>query len=252
MLPLCHVLCSVTALLYFGGAAAQAAEKLYSPYVSKGEVELEYFGAISVDDNATRDNEQDHQFALAYGVTDYWKTELYGNFSKDPGDNLTFNNIEWENIFQLTERGEYWVDVGASLAYEWSPKTSRADAFEGRLLLAKDVGKTSHVVNLIGEKEVGSGPKEAFEGKVLWSSRYRYSTVFEPGFEISSDFGELEDTGSFNDQKHAIGPVAYGKIPLNLAQKGDAIGYRAGYLFGVSHAAPDGDVLLQLEYELHF
>ncbi|MDX2095572.1 MAG: hypothetical protein SFW64_06515 [Alphaproteobacteria bacterium] len=231
---------------------AYAADKIYAPYVTKGELELEYFGSVSNDNNDSKDNAQKHQFAVGYGVTDYWFTEVYGKFSKPSQDNFQFSDVEWENIFQFTDRGEYWVDAGASLAYEWTPESDEADKMEARLLLAKEIGRTSHLLNAKAEKEVGGGPRASLEGKLLWSSRYRHTQTFEPGFEISSDFGELKHTGSFNEQKHAIGPAAYGKIPLNLTDKADSLKYRVGYLVGVSDAAPDGDALLHLEYELHF
>ena len=236
----------------FSGGSAMAAERIYYPYVTPGELEIEYFGSRSVDDDRGKNNVQKQQFSVGYGVNDWWKTEFYGKFEKEPQNNLTFDEWEWENIFQLTERGEHWVDVGAAFAYEWTPQSNRADTIEARLLLAKDVDKTSHVLNVIAEKNVGSGPKESLEGKLLWSSRYNYSQYFEPGFEIESDFGELKNTGSFDEQKHYIGPAAYGKIPLHLTAKADAIKYRLGYLFGVSDAADDGQVVAQLEYELHF
>lgn len=243
---------AVTSVVAFSANSAHAAERLYSPYVTKGELELEYFGSRSVDSDSTKDNKQKQQFAVGYGVNDWWKTEFYAKFGKDPKDNLSFDEWEWENIFQLTEQGEYWVDVGASLAYEWTPQSNHADGIEARLIFAKDVDKTSHVLNILAEKQVGSGPKEALEGKLLWSSRYNYSQYFEPGFEIESDFGELKNTGSFNDEKHYVGPAAYGKIPLNFTTRADALKYRVGYLFGVSDAANDGEAIVQLEYELHF
>ncbi len=231
---------------------ALAADKLYSPYVTKGEMEVEYFGSRSVDSDSSKDNSQKQQFSVGYGVNNWWKTELYGKFEREPQEKIKFDAWEWENIFQLTERGEYWVDVGGSLAYEWTPKSNTADTLEARLLLAKDIGRTSHVFNAIVEKNVGSGPKDGVESTLLWSSRYRYSQYFEPGFEISSDFGELKNTGSFNEQKHSIGPAAYGKIPMHLTEKSDALKYRVGYLFGVSDAAPNGEAIAQLEYEVHF
>ena len=242
------VLCASLAL----SGNANAANRLYSPYVTPGELEIEYFGSRSVDSDDSKDNKQKQQFAVGYGVNEWWKTEFYGKFSKDPQDNLKFDEWEWENIFQLTERGEYWLDAGASLAYEWTPQSDRADTVETRLILAKDIDKTFHVLNVIAEKNVGSGPKEGLEGKLLWSSRYNYSRYFEPGFEIESDFGELKETGSFDDQKHYIGPAAYGKIPLNFTTHADGLKYRVGYLFGVSDAANDGEIIAQLEYELHF
>lgn len=232
--------------------SANAAERLYSPYVTPGELEIEYFGSRSVDNDNSKDNAQKQQFSIAYGMNEWWKTEFYSKFEKEAGDKLKFDEWEWENTFQLTERGEYLLDVGAVVAYEWTPQSDRADNLEARILLAKDIDKTSHLLNIIAEKNVGSGPKEGVEGKLLWSSRYNYSRYFEPGFEIESDFGELKNTGSFNEQKHYIGPAAYGKIPLNLTARADGLKYRVGYLFGVSDAANDGEVLAQLEYEIHF
>lgn len=230
-----------------------AAKKLYTPYVTPGELELEYFGSRSIDNDDSKDNEQKQQFSIGYGVNEWWKTELYGKFEREAEDHLTFDEWEWENIFQFTERGKYWLDVGAALAYEWTPQSNRADTVEARLLLAKDFEQTSHILNIIAEKNVGSGPKEGLEGKLLWSSRYNYNRYFEPGFEIESDFGELEETGSFDDQKHYIGPAAYGSIPLHfITNRADAIGYRVGYLFGVSDAASDSQAIVQLEYEMHF
>lgn len=243
---------AISAGFIFGAQSANAAERLYYPYVSKGEMELEYFGSRSVDGDSGKDNKQKHQFSAGYGVNDWWKTEFYGKFGKAPEDKLTFNEWEWENIFQLTGRGEHWLDAGASLAYEWSPQSDHADAIEARLLFAKDLNKTSHTLNMIAEKQVGSGPREALEGKLLWGSRYIYSPYFEPGFEIESDFGELKRAGSFDDQKHYIGPAAYGKIGLRQTGKGGALKYRAGYLFGVSDAASDGQAIIQLEYEMYF
>lgn len=248
-----HAALATCALCALQTMPALAADKLYSPYVTPGELEIEYFGSRSFDDRPSKNNEQKQQFAVAYGVNDYWKTELYTKFEKEPQDRLRFDEWEWENIFQLTERGEYWLDAGASLAYEWTPQSDRADTAEARILLAKDLDKTSHLLNIKGSKKVGAdAAKTRLKGKLLWSSRYNYSRYFEPGFEIESDFGELSRTGSFDVQKHYVGPAAYGKIPLHFTDRADGLKYRIGYLFGVSKAAQDGQAIVQLEYEIHF
>ncbi len=251
-LPLPHLCAVVFLSAIISATPALAADKLYYPYVTPGELEVEYFGSRSFDSDSSKDNAQKQQFSVGYGVTDRWFTELYSKFEREPQDHTTFDAWEWENIFQLTERGEYWLDVGSSLAYEWTPQSNRADTIETRLLLEKDMDKTSHILNVILEKDIGSGPKASLESTVLWSSRYNLSRYFEPGFEISSDFGELKDTGSFDEQKHSIGPTAYGKIPLHLTNRADSLKYRVGYLVGGSKAAPDGETIAQLEYELHF
>lgn len=248
-----HFFLSLIFVLTILPVPALAINKLYYPYVEQGELELEYFGSRSVDGNGAKDDAQKQQFSVGYGVTEYWFTELYAKYEKEPQDGLVFDAWEWENIFQLNERGEDWVDAGASLAYEWTPSDNQADTLEARLLFAKDLDETSHTFNIILEKDVGSGPKKALEGEVLWSSRYTaLSEYFEPGFELDSSFGELEHAGSFNDQEHYIGPVAYGSIRPFQGEHGGKLKYRLGYLFGFSRAASDGQAIAQLEYEIHF
>lgn len=234
-------------------APAFAVDKIYSPYVEKGEWELEYFAHRSVDSDDSKDNGQGHKLSLGYGVTDWWKTELVVLGEKEPNDHLKFDALEWENIFQFTKKGEYWLDVGALLAYEWTPSGGDLDALETKLLLSKEIGKTYHVANFGLERGIGQGHDTGFEASLNWSSRYRYSPYFEPGFEVQSEFGKLDHSGSFNDHEHYVGPVAYGVIPFEVEDnKIEGLNYRVGYLFGVSSPASDGEVVLQLEYELEF
>lgn len=231
---------------------AKAIERLYYPYVEQGELELEYFGTRSVDRDETKDDAQKQQFSVAYGVNDFWKTEFYAKYEKEPQESLAFDAWEWENIFQFTERGENMVDVGASFAYEYKPQTNRADKLEARLLLAKDIDKTSHTLNINFEKDVGAGPKEGLEGAFIWSSRYGYSAMFEPGMEFTGELGELEKAGRFKNHAYYMGPVAYGKLPFKLIGQSNGLKYRLGYLFGLSEVAAAGQAIAQIEYEVHF
>lgn len=234
-------------------APALAVDKIYTPYVEKGEWEIEYFGRRTVDDDGTQNNAQEHEFSLEYSPTDWWKTEANAIFQKPADDELQFDALEWENIFQFTRPGEYWIDTGAELAYEWTPQGGDADAIEMRLLFAKHLGPTFHILNLVGEQAIGSGATDSFEAGIAWSSRYMLSPYFQPGFEFHNEFGEVNDISSFGKQEHYVGPVAYGTIPFEMeGDKVEGLGYRAGYMFGFGPSASDGQVVLQLEYELDF
>lgn len=239
---------------FLAASPAYAVDKIYIPYVEKGEWELEYFGRRSVDSDGSKDNAQQHELSLEYSPTDWWQTEAYTIFQKEPGDNIQFNALEWENIFQFTKPGEYWVDTGASIAYEWTPEGGEADALEMRLIFAKHTGKTFHILNLSGEQAVGAGAHDAFEAGLSWSSRYELTPYFQPGFEFHNEFGEVNDISSFSDQEHYIGPVAYGTIPFETEEDGNIEGlqYRVGYVFGFGHNSSDGQAVMQLEYELDF
>ncbi|MGQ0527557.1 MAG: hypothetical protein ACT4OY_05945 [Alphaproteobacteria bacterium] len=77
------------------------------------------------------------------------------------------------------------------------------------------------------------------------SIKYNYRPSFQPGFEYYGDFGAIGESSNFDDEDHQVGPVAYGSF-------GDHAGYEAGYLFGLSDAAPDGEAKLILKYLIDF
>jgi len=61
---------------------AHATKKVYSPIVEGGELEFEVRGSYDFDDRASKDGKQKYKYAVGYGVTDRWFTELYGEIEK--------------------------------------------------------------------------------------------------------------------------------------------------------------------------
>jgi high-affinity iron transporter len=246
---------AVAAVVVFGIAIfglpqnAHAAKKVYSPYVVKGDLELEAQGDISFDDDPTVDQTQEQKYGLGYGVTSWWSTEVESELEKeynDDGEDLDFSLTEmaWENKFQLTEPGQYPVDLGFLLEYAISTEDKHPDALEWKVLLAKDIGKFSHWANLNFEHEVGGGHGNETETGFAWSSRYRLAPYLEPGLEYHAEFGGLHEGKNFNQQEHQVGPAFYGKI-------GRHVKYDVGYLFGTSTSATDGMLKWIIELE-HF
>ena len=222
---------------------AHATKKVYSPIVEGGELEIEMRGSYDFDHRSSKNGKQKQKYAVGYGVTDRWFTELYGEIEKGATEsNFEFTALEWENRYQLTEQGQYWIDVGLYFEYEVSFEDDHADKIEGKLLLEKEMGNFTHIANIIFEKQVGGDSEKETEGGLAWGSRYRWQEYFEPGFEIHSEFGELNKSKSFNEQEHLGGPVFYGKI--------GHFKYDIGYLFGISDDAVDGVLKWIIEYEL--
>ncbi len=224
---------------------AQATKQVYTPYVEKGELEVEWKGRYEIDDNNDVDGKWVQKGAIGYGVTEHWFTEFYLEFEKsgESGSDVELDGIEWENKFMLTNPGEYWADVGVLTELVYST-SGGADKGEVKLLLAKDVDKTSHAANFVLEREFGDDASDDTEAGFAWSSKYRHSEKFEPGVELHSSFGSISDGESYDEQKHMVGPVAYGHI--------GHIGYDVGVLFGISDAAPDATLKAILEYEWYF
>ncbi len=228
---------------------ALATKKVYSPIVEQGELEIELRGQYDVDERAAKDNAQKHKYAIGYGMTNRWFTEIYGEFervkNKDNEDfDFDFSALSWENRFQLTEQGQFPVDVGAYFEYEASFENKHPDKIEVKALLEKSLVNFTHTLNLAIEQQVGRHPDEDLAGGLGWSSKYRMREWFQPGVEWHSDFGEIGQTVAYQDQKHQLGPVFYGKVGW--------VKYDVGYLLGMSDAAPKGELKWIVEYEFKF
>ncbi len=240
----------IFSLILLFPAISHATKKVYSPIVEKGEVEIEARGSYDFDDEASKDGLQKQKYALGYGVTDRWFTELYGEIEKARNDNgedlnFKFTTMEWENRYQLTEQGRYWLDAGLYLAYEIPFENKHPGELEAKILLEKSLLHFTHTANIIFKKEVGGGATNETEGGFAWSSKYRLSPYFEPGFEYHADFGVINEHRPYDQQQHQFGPAFYGRLLKHVR-------YDIGYLFGTSKASPDGELKWILEFEQHF
>jgi hypothetical protein len=239
---------SLAALGFFIGLIpfpANATKTVTSPTVEKGKLGLEWKGGYDIDDDDAVDGGWQQKTNINYGVTSFWATEAEANFRKTGASNADTEttSIAWKNKFQFLKQDENWLDGGVRVTTDFSTR-GRADNLEVKLLLGKDVGKFRHTTNLIVEREFGEDSTDDKGVGFSWNSRYRWKPEFEPGIEIYSDFGPLNDGSSFDEESHQIGPVAYGKI--------GSFKYDVGYLFGVSDAAQDGQIKAILKYDWKF
>lgn len=241
-----NILTAMAIILAATASPAYAiSEKIYSPRVHKGELELEYAGSRTFDSEKAKDNEQEHKFSVGYGVTDYWAPEIYfATLERGPGEPMDLTEIELESVFQFWDTGKYWLDAGLLAEYAIATKDDEADKVEVKLLLQKDFGRFTTLVNFGGEREVGAHSSGSNEYSSAINTRYRWSPYFEPGIELQSDYGEWDST-SYDEQKHYAGPVVYGMLMPSLK-------YEVGYLVGISDSAADSAVRAVLEYEMYF
>lgn len=228
-------------------AAAHALDgKVYSPDVVKGEAEIEYAGTDTFDSDKSKNAIQEHQFSVGYTPTDFWKAEVYlAEFERGPGEPMDYTATEFENIFQLTPQGKYWLDAGVLASYHLAAKDSAADSVELKLLLQKDIGPITAIANFGAEREVGSHAEAGNDFSSAINARYRWCNYFQPGLELQSGYGKWGDHASYNEQEHYLGPVAYGEILPGLK-------YEAGYFAGISTTSASSAMRLKLEYEMMF
>lgn len=221
---------------------ALAVDKIYSPNGVKGELELEYYGSTTFDHHNEKNNLQEHEAELEYGLTDRVTVKLAGILEKEPHEGAELKNMEFGGRYQFFEQGEYWLDAGLLVSYGHATHHADVDAIEAKLLLEKQTGDFLHRANIGGEQEVGSDAKGGPDRVFLWNSRYRYSANIEPGFEVQADFGKA---GESQSREYYVGPAIYGRIMPGLK-------YEAAYYFGVSDTAATGAARILLEYESYF
>jgi len=221
---------------------ANASHKVYSPYVEKGELEVEARG--HVDQDGSRKN----KYEVGYGFTDWWFSSVFAEYEQSPGSSLNHSATSWENIFQLTEPGQHWLDAGLYLEYE-SPTDGSPTKLETKLLLEKAVGRYVNTANLVMAREVGSGASSIVDLEYAWRTKYKLRPEFEPGIELYGTAGTLAAPRIDSSQAAQLGPVATGKFHLRGRS---AIAYELGYLFGLNNASPSGSVKWLIEYEYVF
>lgn len=238
-----HVV-AIAAALCAQSAYANPDDYVATPAVEFGEREIELrFGTAS----KTGDERLSAaSLAFGYGVTPWWFTEVYGKFNRTGGASTHFDAVEWENKFQLTEPGQYFVDVG--LLVEIEHPQNRAEGYELRFgpLLQKDFGPVQVNTNFLLQRHYRAAAPEVTQLGYQWQVKYRWREDFEFGAQGFGSMGQWDHWDDPRDRQHALGPAIFGKINLGGRQ---VVKYNAAYLFKASSAAPDRTLRAQLEYE---
>ncbi len=236
---LCAIICARDV---FAGAA----DYVYIPAVEYGEREIDIkLGATSPLNGIST---QGASLGYGYGAKEYWFTEVYLKQERD-GNNIA-NIAEWENKFQLTDTGQYPVDLGLIAELEAPLSANAPWEFKIGPLLQTEFGKLQLNGNLLFERAFGktdeSGVPYVTNCSYQWQAKYRWQPVLEYGLQGFGEMGKWNHWDPEAEQNHRIGPAVFGKFALGNRQ---AIRYNAAWLFKASGAAPNHTFRMQVEYE---
>ncbi len=233
-------------LLSAGVAVAGPADYVFVPSVTQGERELELkYGTASP---VAGQSAQGASVSFGYGATEHWFTEVYLKQERTGTANATL--AEWENKFQLTETGEYPVDLG--FITELEAPVSGSAPWEIRVgpLLQTEFSKLQLNGNVLFTRAYGSsdeaGATYTTNLGYQWQAKYRAQPAFEYGLQGMGETGQWNHWNSQGTQNHRAGPAVFGKLNLGGRQ---AIKYDAAWLVGMSNAAPSRTLRMQIEYE---
>lgn len=214
------------------------------PAVEYGERELEFrYGTAST---SGEDRVSAGSIAFGYGATPWWFTEVYVKFNRTGPQATRYDAVEWENRFQLTEPGQYFVDLGLLVEIEYPH--DRAEGYELRIgpLLQKDFGPIQVNTNFFLQRHYRASDPEVTELLYQWQLKYRWRPELEFGAQGFGAVGKWDDWADAHEQQHTIGPAIFGKVGLSGRQ---VMKYNAALLFKASSAAPARTLRAQIEYE---
>ena len=225
------ITCGFFCAIFIPVNAYAGVDKIYDPYVYQGELEIEVRGVHQFDD----DNKHKIKLGVGYGVNAAWFVEGYAIFEQETGNSAKAEAVELENKFQLTEQGQYWVDIGLLTELE---KVLDEEVWEFKIgpLFQKQIKDWVVTANFFMEKKFGSDNTEG-EVELLGAAqlKYRLSESLEPAVEYYGD-----------EETHAIGPVLLGKHRWGKTP----VKWELGVLKGLNEDTSDINFrwLLELEF----
>ena len=221
--------------LCFTHAPASAQFYVRSPDVKKGQLKLEEHGAIYSGPGEDERRRQSHELEANYGFTDRFRGIVELTARQNIGESLKAHRFELGGQYELVERhGDGWGLAFRSL-YDWALQDGDPDEILFGPLAKYVRGHDSFTINTFFIGQVGNYVDiDSLELKVNWRLKHEFNETWGIGVEGYSEIEDLSHTGTWDEQKHRVGPVAY--LELEGMPKWE---FDVGTLFGVSDATSD-------------
>jgi hypothetical protein len=221
---------------------------------SEGETELAYWWTYTVQSDQSinyfgkildKQGLQQHSLEVEYGLTDHWTIGGYADFEK-PKDG-DFRYVQARAVaarYRFFEQGERFLDGAIEVEYAIPlKKYLDGETIETRVILEKDLGQVSIVLNPIFEKNV-SGPNvdEGMDFQYASGLYYRATRRLTPGVEFYGDIGPLGNLNPKSQQQHYVFP----RLGVKFTR---SVSLDIGYGFGLTKASDDQVIKAILEFE---
>jgi hypothetical protein len=159
--------------------------QIYAPYVQILEQEIEL---VAIADSQSQNQNQNQEPSYNWQKIGYGRSllpSLYSELSLTRVDDghRTDTMLELENIWQLTEQGEYASDWGLLLELETFLDKSAREVSLG-ILNNWDIGKFSLLTNASIMYESGEDIRDEWETLLAIQGRYRRGQAWEPTVEV--------------------------------------------------------------------
>lgn len=263
--PLAAILLN-TATIQSANAQAGIFEVIH-PDVKKREIELEFLNGIGLNNVGPGDERSVHEFAVGYGLTDFWKFTAAFEVANPRGESAEVEAVELENLLILPWfGGGHDHDKKHDHDKEKNAGSDDHDDDHPPFTLGFYTALEIPIEGGISEGGIEFGPVwETQIGKLEWVGNFFVEAPFsegDPGIAYASqlilplndhvgigieNFGEFEGAfGDAGEQEHFAGPAIYFSAEL---PNGHVIEPRAAVLFNLNDDPTSAVFSFNLEYK---
>ncbi len=146
----------------------------------KGASELELYQTTKLRET---DN-WEYRVELEHGLTERWDFSVYQIFSQDEGGSFKWNAVKLRTRYRIGEQGQYFMDPLLYLEYSKKIDLDKPQKLEGKLILAKTIGRFNLAVNPVYEVFFSPGTKR--EAGLDVGMSWEFSRRFSLGLESTS------------------------------------------------------------------
>jgi hypothetical protein len=223
-----------TAGLTLGMTKPALAEfEIQESQVEKGEVELEYRGAVhwgfpkqeregaeDEDDEeageaADEEEEgeflrQSHDFEFSYGISDRLLFSTTFGTDEPLDESYGLTSIELELQYEIIQREGNGLGLAFTGGYGIAYRTGEADEIEFGPIIEYGAGNFLLTLNPFFSAQVGDyAETDGLGFEYGWRAEYDFAKHWGVGVEMFGEIEDLANAGSFNDQSHSLGPTLF-------------------------------------------
>jgi hypothetical protein len=197
----------------FGSAKSAFAEfDIEEADIEKGSIQLEYRGALhwGLPDPSFDPLRDSHQVDLQMGVTDWWMLSITPGFEQPLGENLGLSSIEIGTQVQFLKRKGDGVALGFQASYAQATVQGNANQITSGPIFEVVEGPLSFIFDPLFTKQTGEfADQEGLGFQYAWQLKYELKSHWALALEMFGEIDDLANAGSFDDQKHSLGPTLY-------------------------------------------
>jgi hypothetical protein len=189
---------AVIVAMLLPAAAAHADRRAYGTTYEavtapRGELDVETWNTFAPQgevDGGPASRGMRSMIELEYGITDHWDAALYNMIDVTSGDTDSgYAGFKIETRYRPTDRGEWIVDPVFYLEFQQLFRGDANQKYEGKLIVAKDIGDVNIAANLAFEEERTTEPAWNTEVEYAAGTSYALSPAWILGAEV---FGKAE------------------------------------------------------------